>query len=244
MRILITVLFFFLSFTSISYAKTFYGDADSRAYRVPEKYFSDLDKLTDYLVKPYQKNDELKARVLFAFIVYHIQYDIYEYESGYEWERKKAPIQSQKDAANQYQNFKQTPHETFKSRRGVCRHLTNLFQYMANRSGLKSVEIDGMANGALHAWNAVKIKDKWHLLDVTWAGGTLTLQGINSDKKYKRALEIRKRKIKNNRIKNSKTIRNEWFLSDPEKFYETHKPHDLTWTLIPKLMKNGRTKLP
>lgn len=244
MRILITLLFFIFSFTSIGYAKTFYGDADSHAYRVPEKYFSDLDKLTDYLVKPYKNNEELKARVIFAFIVYHIQYDIYEMESNYEWNRSDAEVHSHQDATGQYKNFKQTPYDTLKTRRGVCRHLTNLFQHMANHSGLKAVEIEGLSDGIPHAWNAVKIKGKWHLLDVTWAGNASTLQGINSDKKYKRALEVRQRKIKNNRIKNSKTIKNEWFLSNPKRFYKTHQPYDLAWTLIPKLMKKSPTKLP
>ncbi len=244
MRILITLLFFVFSFNSICYAKTFYGDADSRAYRVPEKYFSDLDKLTDYLVAPYKKNDELKARVLFAFIVYHIQYDMYEYESSYEWERSKAPVKSQKDAENKYTNFKQTPYDTFNKRSGVCRHLTSLFVHMANRANLKAVEIVGLSGKIPHAWNGVKIKDKWYLLDITWAGNGRSFQGLKNDKGYKRAMEVRDKKIKNNRIKNSKKIHNEWFLSNPEKFYKTHKPYDLKWTLIPKYQKNASGKLP
>ena len=232
MRFFITLLFFILSFSSISYSKTFYGDADSRAYRVPEEYMDDLDKLTDYLVKPYKKNEELKTRVIFAFIVYHIQYDMYEYLSGYEWSRSDAPIQSHKDAENRTSNFKQTPYDTFKTRRGVCRHLTNLFSHMGKRAGLKVVEIEGLTGETAHAWNGVMIKGKWHLLDVTWAGNNFSFQGINDDKSYKRALKVREKKIKSGRIKNSKKIKNEWFLSNPKKFYETHKPYDSKWTLI------------
>ena len=232
MLFLITILIFILSFSSVCYSKTFYGDADSRAYRVPEKYFNDLDKLTDYLVKPYKNNEELKARVIFAFIVYHIQYDMYEYQSGYEWERSDAPIQSHRDAENNVSNFKQTPYETFKTRRGVCRHLTNLFMHMGKRAGLKVVEIEGFAGKTLHAWNGVMINGKWHLLDVTWAGSNYSFLGIDDDKSYKRALKIREKKIKRGRIKNSKKIKNEWFLSNPKTFFKTHKPYDPKWTLI------------
>lgn len=234
MRFLFTLILSIFIFTSNSYAKQFYGDADSRAYRVPEKYFENLDSLTDYLIEPFKNNEELKARVIFAFIVYHIQYDMYEMEAGYEWSRKKADIKSHKDAENKYTQFKQTPEETLKSRRGVCRHLTSLFQHMATKAGLKSVEIEGYANGMSHAWNGVQIKNKWYLLDVTWAGGNTTLKGIKSDKKYLRALEIREKKIKNNRIKNSKKIRNEWFMARPKFFYKTHQPHDRKWSLLPK----------
>ena len=244
MRILITLLFLILSFSSISYAKTSYGDADSRAYRVPEKYFDNLDELTDYLVKPYQNNEELKARVIFAFIVYHIQYDMYEYESRYEWERSTAPVNSHKDAENHYSHFKQTPHDTLKRRSGVCRHLTNLFLHMGKRAGLKVVEIEGTATNLPHAWNGVKIKNKWHLLDVTWAGGHLSLRGIKDDKSYKRALKIREKKIKSGRIKNSKKINEEWFLSNPKVFIKTHVPYDLKWTLIEKYQKASGGKLP
>ena len=240
---LVVCLFLILSFSSIGYSKTFYGDADSRAYRVPEKYLNNLDSLTNYLIEPYKNNEELKARVIFAFIVYHIQYDMYEYESGYEWSRKKAPISSHKDAENKISNFKQTPQETLKTRRGVCRHLTNLYLHMAKKAGLKAVEIEGLAEGSPHAWNGVKINKKWHLLDVTWGGGNASLQGIKNDKDYKRALKIREKKIKSGRIKNSKKIRNEWFLSDPKKFFKTHHPYDLKWSLLPNHQK-ANDKLP
>ena len=94
------------------------------------------------------------------------------------------------------------------------------------------VEIEGLTGKTAHAWNGVMIEGKWRLLDVTWAGNNFSFQGIDDDKSYKRALKIREKKIKSGRIKNSKKIKNEWFLSNPKKFYETHKPYDSKWTLI------------
>ena len=56
MRFLFTLILSIFIFISNSYAKQFYGDADSRAYRVPEKYFENLDSLTDYLIEPFKNN--------------------------------------------------------------------------------------------------------------------------------------------------------------------------------------------
>ena len=74
----------FLLFAIPSYAGGSYGRADNRAYRVPTQYNDDLDELTAYLIQPFKKDEELKARVIFAWIVYHIQYDAYEYKNRYE----------------------------------------------------------------------------------------------------------------------------------------------------------------
>lgn len=229
------VLIFILSLLILPincFAKANYGRADDRAYHVPSKYNDNLDELIDYLIYPFKQNEELKARVLFAWIVYHIQYDAYEYKTSYEWNRGTSDLYCFKDESQKVHCTRQTPLDTFKKRSGVCRHFADLFQYMATKAGLKSVIITGISMNQGHAWNAVQIKNKWHLLDATWAAGSKNaFKGIKSDKSYKRAIEIRERKIKNNRIKGSKRINEQWFLSKPKKFYQTHKPHDPKWKL-------------
>lgn len=209
-------------------AKASYGRADSRAYRVPTQYNDNLDELTLYLIKPFEKNEELKARVIFAWIVYHIQYDAYEYKTNYEWSRDKKEITCKNGLCK-----KQTPFDTFKIRSGVCRHFADLFQYMATKAGLKSQLITGMSEGQGHAWNAVYVNKKWQLLDTTWAAQSKNaFQGIKNDRAYKRAKEIRERKAKSNRIKGSKRIDERWFFPNPKKFYKTHKPNNPHWSLI------------
>lgn len=217
-------------------AKAHYGQADSRAYHVPTNYNDDLDELIGYLIKPYEKNEELKIRVLFAWIVYHIQYDDYEYKTNYEWTRATKDVTCQNGFCT-----KQTPHDTFKIRSGVCRHFADLFQYMASKAGLKSVIITGTSQGQGHAWNAVLLKEKWFLLDTTWAARSKNaFKGIKNDRSYQRAKKIRERKAKGNRIKGSKRIDEQWFFPDPKKFYQTHKPHDERWSLLPLKTKKKK----
>lgn len=227
-HILFVIYVFFFLLTTPVFAKNSYGRADNRAYRVPTQFNDNLDELTDYLINPFKKNEELKARVIFAWIVYHIQYDDYEYKAKYEWSKNnKKEITCKNGLCS-----KQTPHETFKIRSGVCRHFADLFQYMATRAQLKSKIITGISQGQGHAWNAVFIEGKWQLLDATWAAQSKNaFVGIKNDRDYKRAQEIRQRKAKNNRIKGSKRIDEQWFFPDPKKFYQSHKPNDPRWSL-------------
>ncbi len=194
--------------------------ADSRAYHAPARYDNNIDKLIEYLIQPYPKNEMLRARVIFAWIVYHIQYDGYEYNTAFEIRTKESMA---------------TPLEIFNKRSGVCRDYAKLFFYMAKKAGLEVVIITGMADGGGHAWNAVKINKKWELIDATWAtNGNWAFNNIKNDKKYQRAVKKRAQNAKKNNRKNLKRINNEWFMANPQKMFKTHKPDDMTWALLPQ----------
>ena len=60
-----------------------------------------------------------------------------------------------------------------------------------------------------HAWNAVKIDDRWHLLDVTWGSG-----GLNDQFKF-----VRK-------------FNEAYFLTAPAAFVQDHLPLDPMWQLM------------
>lgn len=60
---------------------------------------------------------------------------------------------------------------------GVCEGISKAFKYIADRIGLKSVVVSGMAtgegnpNGGGHAWNVVEVDGKLYHLDVTFDSG-------------------------------------------------------------------------
>lgn len=67
----------------------------------------------------------------------------------------------------------------WRNRQGVCSGYTDLFQLMAKAAGLDAAylvgEIRSESGGVepiKHAWSAVKIRDAWYLLDVTWNAGS------------------------------------------------------------------------
>jgi len=67
------------------------------------------------------------------------------------------------------------------NKRAVCAGYSNLFNEMCRLARIESIVITGFSKGfgytgsigsrTDHAWNAVKLSNKWYLLDVTWNAG-------------------------------------------------------------------------
>jgi len=70
-----------------------------------------------------------------------------------------------------------------KKKMGVCAGYAALFNKMCSLAGIESIIINGYSkgfgytgnidSGPDHDWNAVKINNKWYLVDVTWDAGHL-----------------------------------------------------------------------
>ena len=205
-----------------------YIAVDSYAQSAPE--FNHLSRLVDYLIRPYQKNEHLKARVLFAWMVYHLSYDQFKADNlaGKTRDRKPRVLNSG---------------DAFKTRIGVCGDFADLFVKMANRAGLKAVRIDGVAGekltratapAAAHAWNAVRIDKEWYLLDVTWAmgGDFAVFQEMKEINDYKKAVRERRKHTEELSVSQNRKMNNKWFLTPPEIMIETHFPNNIKWQLL------------
>ena len=224
LKIIISLLF--LLFISPVFATDF-SAADERAKNVPSKYENNLDSLVRYLISPYKQDEVLKARVLYAWIVYHIEYDMFKYDV----------INETKRVRNRSKTLRTG--DAFKTRVGVCSDIADLFSRMAKIAGIKEEQISGYAGSDLttdnykekgHAWNAVYINKKWLFVDATWGleGDYKTFKNIRSAGEHKR--EIRRKKYQKNReIDSSRVIDNRWFLVEPEREKQQHlkKPVDM-----------------
>ena len=115
------------------------------------------------LLSRYAKTEAEKARIIFSWIAYNIAYDVPAYLSG------------------NYGDL--SPEGVLETRRGVCSGYANLYKALAKAMKLDVVVVDGYAKGygyvvgnatqINHAWNAVKINNKWYLLDSTWGAGNI-----------------------------------------------------------------------
>ena len=199
-----------------------YAEIDEYAYNAPE--FRNLSSLVDYLIKPYRNDEFAKARVLFAWIAYHVQYDYFQYNAN----KRIAGLGN-----------------TYQTRVGVCADFANLFVEMARKADLKAEYISGYAGYNLtlseiddsrHAWNAVQLNNKWYLLDVTWAlgGDYKAFEDVKRLKQYKRMVKQRKRNPKTIDMGEQRYIDNQWFLTPPEIMIETHFPKNIKWHLLKK----------
>lgn len=223
MRYFQKIFFLFLSvcFFVFSAQAINYHAIDKMAKNMRE--YSTEKALVDNLTKRL-KTEEEKARAIYAWIVSHIDYDYYKF-NAYKEDRK----------------LKQKS-DIFKSRTGICGDIAKLYQKMAKLAGLECEYISGYAgknvtrktlNDSLHAWNAVKIKGKWYLVDATWGinGGDTFGKDIRNDNHYRLELNKRERQKDTNRMK-KRDVDDRYFMADPKWLINTHFPKDKKWQLI------------
>ena len=92
----------------------------------------------------------------------------------------------------------------------LCGGVSFLFERLCYELGIEAETIHGYTDKTTnfdkpsHSWNAVKINDNWHLLDITWSQSE---NNINEPDLY-------------------------WYLTQPELFWKTHFPLEQNWTLL------------
>mgnify|MGYP000942254784 CR=1 FL=1 len=173
---------------------------DERALRAPASLEHSLDDLVRYLCPAHYSETE-KARSLFRWIAHRIVYDVEGLRTN-KMGSQKAP-------------------DVLKRRRAVCEGYSRLYQAMAEKAGLQATYITGRShfNGQLpfalpaniqgHAWNAILLRGRWRLMDVTWAAGH-----VNDEGKF------------------TPRFNDFWFSTPPEQFVFTHLPETERWQLL------------
>lgn len=149
-----------LCFSNNIYKEYNYAQVDSIARSI--KYNGNLDELVSNLTKSFTA-EHLKARSIYTWITANIDYDCV----GLKGEKK----------------IVYKPLEVLSSKLTVCSGYSFLFQEMCSKANLECVVITGWSKSfkkqlrkinwknSNHAWNAVKLKGKWELIDVTWSSG-------------------------------------------------------------------------
>lgn len=220
-----------------------YSRIDRYARNAPMlKNNENLDKLVQYLVYPYS-DDEEKARVLLAWIVYHIDYDEFVYNKIEEYNTTKGKRLRVKNQIPQ--------NDILEIRAGVCGDIAALYEKMGRMAGL-DIEVvngnisgctfDGLERGSCaHAWNVVKINGEWEYVDPTWAmGNARELGDSRSFHAYNKALEKRKKGGRNYKPRREREIQEEWFLTDKKKMIQTHLADDEKWQLQKKKISKAK----
>ncbi|KFM98871.1 peptidase [Bacillus clarus] len=93
------------------------------------------------IVKPGMDEHE-KVKVIHDYVVKHVSYD------------------------TSYQAY--TAYEALANRSAVCQGYTLLTYQLFKEAGIQSHIVTGKGNGQAHAWNLVKIENKWYHLDTTF----------------------------------------------------------------------------
>ncbi|WP_165571319.1 transglutaminase domain-containing protein [Flavobacterium reichenbachii] len=196
-KILLIIMILFISNFGYAQMKNF-QEIEKYVKNVPESETLDVAILTQYLKKNAKTKTEILARVYF-WMIENIEYD---------W-----------DAFLNNKNIDVSAAVTLANKKSVCSGYANLFKAICDNAKIKCVVIIGYAKGygyngkklsePNHAWNAVKLYDKWELIDVTWG---------------------RESTLTNDGEQNSWNAR--YFLDDPNDFILEHFPQDEVWQLL------------
>nr|XP_034960899.1 kyphoscoliosis peptidase-like [Zootoca vivipara] len=138
-----------------------------------------------------------KVRAIWMWICHHIEYDV---EGCYNLDKV---------------SFK--PADILQSGKAICGGYARLFQEMCSIAGIQCEYLRGSSNvkgKSNHAWNAVRVDGRWHLLDCTWGSGTVDTAFSKFTFRYDEF----------------------YFLTHPALFIKKHFPEDPKWQLLKQMV--------
>jgi hypothetical protein len=188
------LLFFLITKISLVFGID-YSKIDNQSKTVPSKLKTPIE-IGQYLAQNLTSPTD-KARAIYYWITQNIRYDLKQLNSN-----------------KVYANTQEILNEVLNNRQGVCQHYSELFHACCQSVGLQTYVISGYTsqNGKVdvigHAWNAIKIDNKFYNIDVTWAAGHL------ENGKYKQEFN------------------DQYFLVSPSEFIKTHIPYDPIWQFL------------
>jgi len=202
-----TILYLILFLFSAGVRGTDYSKTDKQAMSVPQN-LKTAGEITRYLTRNLTSPTD-KARVIYYWIAHSIRYDVTKMYSN-----------------QTYTDPQELVDEALKFRKGICSNYAALFQACCRSAGVQSYIIEGYTrqnNKAVligHAWNAVRINNRFYEVDATWASGSL----------------------KGNRY--IPQFKDEFFMIPPVEFIRTHMPFDPIWQfstnpITPKEFEKG-----
>lgn len=160
--------------------------------------------------------EQKKVDAIFKWVTDNIEYDIEALKTNRKYPAFIIESHDSLEAEKEYNEA--VALMVVNRKKGICDGYARLFKSLCNHSGIQCEVVPGRSKDifddklGLHAWNAVKIQNKWHLLDATWASGSFT---YGSDTFIKK-------------------LNNFYYLTPPEKMFVNHLPNDQKWTLLDK----------
>ncbi|NXK17738.1 KY peptidase, partial [Arenaria interpres] len=171
------------------------------AYALKVNVKSSVEDLVTALLKQ-ARTDLEKVRAIWMWICHHIEYDIVGYHD-------KSQLSSK-------------PLDVLQRGKSICEGYAGLFEQMCSIAGIQCMKLSGYSKGygyemgqtftgdSDHAWNAVYLDGRWHLLDSTWGSGTVDKSFTKFTFRYNEF----------------------YFLTHPALFINNHFPDNSNWQLL------------
>ena len=147
---------------------------DSIVDRYPNK-FNSISEFADKVSSNFSTVLE-KTRAVYYWVSNHVFYDYNEAKINY---RKRYYFKNQKELEIFRRRYAEN---VLRRKTGICEGYSQLMKFVLRDLGIKCEIVSGYAKNQFkhigviqkntsHAWNAVFVDGKWHLLDATWSTG-------------------------------------------------------------------------
>ncbi|NXF92250.1 KY peptidase, partial [Eubucco bourcierii] len=171
------------------------------AYALKVNVRSSVEELVRALLKQAHTDLE-KVRAIWTWICHHIEYDVVGYHNKSQLSCK--------------------PIDVLQTGKSICEGYAGLFEHMCSLAGIQCMKLFGYSKGSGyklgqtfsgdsdHAWNAVYLDGRWHLLDSTWGSGSVDDSFTEFTFRYNEF----------------------YFLTHPALFINNHFPDNSNWQLL------------
>ncbi|XP_054691000.1 kyphoscoliosis peptidase [Grus americana] len=171
------------------------------AYALKVNVKNSVEELVKALLKQ-ARTDLEKVRAIWMWICHHIEYDVVGYHN-------KSQLSSK-------------PIDVLQTGKSICEGYAGLFEHMCSIAGIQCMKLSGYSKGygykmgqtftgdSDHAWNAVYLDGRWHLLDSTWGSGAVDDSFTKFTFRYNEF----------------------YFLTHPALFINNHFPDNSNWQLL------------
>ncbi len=221
------IIFIVLLFLSFNSRAQDYTRVDTIVKNYPKKFNSTVD-LANRISTDFNLDEE-KVRAIYQWLSINVKYD--KVNNIFDIGDHRIVYSSEQDMLRQidYKRRKRIKN-ILNTNKAICLGYTQVFKAVCDHLDIQSEVILGYGKTDFyqinsddkyknHAWNAVKIYNKWHLLDITWS--TLS------------------------HFKNFKHYNDYYFFVDPKELILTHFPVDNNWQLLENAVsKNEFFKTP
>ncbi|MGQ1909689.1 transglutaminase domain-containing protein [Marinifilum sp. RC60d5] len=184
------------------------------------EYPSDFSSTNDLvrLINKDFKNKEEKAAAAFTWIALNIAYDTKQVGKP---NRVRFSYRTEEELLAKKKQYRiDLAEKSLKKKKALCESYSTLYQILCNKMNIECKIVPGTARRYVseigksnlpsnHAWNAIKIHNKWLLVDVTWAAGWVDYSKMKFHKEFSPA----------------------YFASSPEEFAMKHYPDNEEWLL-------------
>ena len=199
-RMVMKHMFLFLMFTVVSFGQTkgIYTSIDKKMDAIPDSFTKSTDSIALYVNTNFKTEND-KIRAIFYWTASNISYD-----------------EENMFVVNYNETREDRTAKTLKTKKGICNDYADVFNKIANASGIKAIVISGytktneMVDDLSHSWCAAKIENKWYVFDPTWGRSYLK----SENKNY---------------IRNTT---NSYFKIAPEIMIHSHMPFDYLWQFM------------